>query len=248
MLVPASALAASLATIRRHFDVYPLWICPMRIFPEDAGFVHPTRAGEQMFVDVGIYGVPKSKTFVAKESTRAVEDFVREAEGFQMLYADMYQTRDEFRAMVHALHAAGIDCVAMCVNDILCVGAEPIIFLDYVSVGVLDPDVVATLVELGQQRRDHEVGGICRQHVGAFTGHAHAQRPGATLGLNAQPKRQRNGEAVVAGPEVRGRAGNVDDCGGLGHGQEPSGSVGGAPLFHTRCDLDRAVHFRAVCH
>lgn len=91
MLVPASKLNESLTVIEQEFDVYPLWICPMRIFPEDAGFVHPTRSQEEMFVDVGVYGVPKSPTFLATPSTRAVEDFVRQVEGFQMLYADMYQ-------------------------------------------------------------------------------------------------------------------------------------------------------------
>ncbi len=35
--------------------------------------------------------MPKSPTFVAKPSTRVVEDFVRKVQGFQMLYADMYQ-------------------------------------------------------------------------------------------------------------------------------------------------------------
>jgi delta24-sterol reductase len=106
MLIPMSTLSKGMSVMDQHFDIYPIWICPMRIFKEDAGFVHPARDGEEMYVDVGIYGVPgvgsgrPGKTdFVAEPSCRAVEDFVREVDGFQMLYADMYQTEEEFREM-----------------------------------------------------------------------------------------------------------------------------------------------------
>lgn len=41
----------------------------------------------------------------------------------------------------------GIDCVAMCVNDIVCSGAEPLFFLDYVSLGKNRPEQVAEIVK-----------------------------------------------------------------------------------------------------
>ena len=44
-------------------------------------------------------------------------------------------------------NTVGIDCVAMCVNDVLCVGARPLFFLDYVAVGKNFPQRVASIVE-----------------------------------------------------------------------------------------------------
>ena len=41
----------------------------------------------------------------------------------------------------------GIDCVAMCINDIICMGAKPLYFLDYIGIGRLDPEKVEMIVE-----------------------------------------------------------------------------------------------------
>jgi len=50
-----------------------------------------------------------------------------------------------FELDVH--NSIGIDCVAMCVNDIICMGAKPLFFLDYIGIGGLDPRKAELIVE-----------------------------------------------------------------------------------------------------
>jgi len=50
-----------------------------------------------------------------------------------------------FETDIH--NTIGIDCVAMCVNDIICMGAKPLFFLDYIGIGGLDPAKAEKIVE-----------------------------------------------------------------------------------------------------
>ena len=64
----------------------------------------------------------------------------------------------------------GIDCVAMCVNDVACAGGEPLFFLDYIACGKNYPEKIATIVS--------GVAEGCKQSGSALIGGETAEHPG----------------------------------------------------------------------
>ena len=81
-------------------------------------------------------------------------------------------TKQRIAQLMDKHDTVGIDCVAMCVNDIVCCGAKPITFLDYIAIGKNDPEKVATLVagvaEGCVQAGCALVGGETAEHPGTM--------------------------------------------------------------------------------
>jgi phosphoribosylformylglycinamidine cyclo-ligase len=79
-------------------------------------------------------------------------------------------TKTAIAAALGRFDTIGIDLVGMCADDVVCSGAEPVAFLDYIAVGRLDPRNVAELVA--------GVADGCRQAGAALVGGETAEHPG----------------------------------------------------------------------
>jgi phosphoribosylformylglycinamidine cyclo-ligase len=79
-------------------------------------------------------------------------------------------TKLELAQQLSRHHGVGIDLVAMCVNDVITCGAEPLLFLDYIATGRLTPDELAEVVD--------GIAEGCRESGCALLGGETAEMPG----------------------------------------------------------------------
>ncbi|NTW28125.1 MAG: phosphoribosylformylglycinamidine cyclo-ligase [Coriobacteriia bacterium] len=117
-------------------------------------------------------------------------------------------TKLKLAQLVGRSDTVGIDLVAMCVNDILCCGAEPLFFLDYVAIGKLKSDTVAEIVtgiaEGCRQAGCSLVGGEMAEHPGIMPDDDY-DLSGFCVGIVDRPAMV-DGSTVVPGDVILGVA------------------------------------------
>lgn len=133
-------------------------------------------------ITAGYKSVEMMKEFVAKTMTKGA---LQDIGGFGGLFelditdtpnpvlvsgTDGVGTKLKIAFLMDRHDTVGIDCVAMCVNDILCVGAKPLYFLDYIACGKNYPEKIAEIVK--------GVSEGCIQSDAALIGGETAEMPG----------------------------------------------------------------------
>lgn len=110
-------------------------------------------------ITAGYKAVELMKTHIAKTMTKGVVSGIG---GFGGLFeldlenikkpvlvsgTDGVGTKLKIAFIMDKHNTVGIDCVAMCVNDVICCGAKPLFFLDYIACGKNVPEKIASIVE-----------------------------------------------------------------------------------------------------
>ena len=115
-------------------------------------------------------------------------------------------TKQRIAQLMGIHHTVGIDCVAMCVNDIVCCGAKPLFFLDYIAIGRNEPEKVASLVsgvaEGCVQAGCALIGGETAEHPGTMQPEDY-DLAGFSVGIVDQEKIIRK-DSVQAGDVILG--------------------------------------------
>ncbi|MBR4578196.1 MAG: phosphoribosylformylglycinamidine cyclo-ligase [Oscillospiraceae bacterium] len=117
-------------------------------------------------------------------------------------------TKQRIAQLMDRHDTVGIDCVAMCVNDIICCGARPLFFLDYIAIGKNEPEKVAALVSgvaEGCVRAGCAlIGGETAEHPGTMAPDDY-DLAGFSVGIVDKPKiidqkKMRPGDVILALP------------------------------------------------
>ena len=115
-------------------------------------------------------------------------------------------TKQRIAQLMGIHNTVGIDCVAMCVNDIVCCGAKPLFFLDYIAIGRNEPEKVASLVsgvaEGCVQAGCALIGGETAEHPGTMQPEDY-DLAGFSVGIVDQEKIIRK-DSVQAGDVILG--------------------------------------------
>ena len=194
-----------------------------RLLDQPAGGM--TYAGAGVSIEAGDEAVERIKSVVASTSRPGVLggiggfgglfalDVARYRSPVLVASADGVGTKLDVARQVGRYDSVGIDLVAMLVDDLACVGAEPLFLLDYVAVGVLDParleELVGGIAEGCRRANTALLGGETAEHASVM-GSDDLDVAGFAVGVIEQgtqlgPERLREGDVLVglASPGLR---------------------------------------------
>ena len=169
-------------------------------------------------IEAGYQGVKMMNRYVQRTLTA---DVISDLGGFGGLFSldlhglekpvlvsgtDGVGTKQRIAQLMDRHNTVGIDCVAMCVNDIICCGAKPLFFLDYIAIGKNIPEKVVSLVSgvsEGCVRAGCAlIGGETAEHPGTMSADDY-DLAGFAVGIVDRAKiidhdRMRPGDVVIA--------------------------------------------------
>ena len=168
-------------------------------------------------------------------------------------------TKQRIAQLLDKHDTVGIDCVAMCVNDIVCCGAKPIFFLDYIAIGRNEPEKVAKLVsgvaEGCVQSGCALIGGETAEHPGTMAPEDY-DLAGFSVGIGAKKKiidreKMRAGDVILGlassgihsnGYSLVRKVFDVEHADLHAHCAELGMSLGEALLIPTRIYVKPVLH------
>ena len=125
-----------------------------------------------------------------------------------MAGTDGVGTKLRYAMLMDKHDTIGIDAVAMCVNDIVCQGAKPLFFLDYIATGRINPEKIADIVggvSAGCVESNCALIGGETAEMPGFYGEEEYDIAGFAVGI-VQKSRVINGSAIKAGDALIGLA------------------------------------------